>query len=270
MNVTRIAVLQMTSGIEPATNLRAIEEAAHSAADGNASVMFAPEMAVLLDRDRERAGSLIPKNEEILGKRLSEIARKSGVAICAGGPVRAGGGRLANRLWYCAPDAEVVHYDKMHLLDVDLASGERWRESSAYVAGDRVVAIPGTPMGKLGLGICYDIRFPALFDALGKAGCDAVAIPAAFTVPTGQAHWHVLVRARAIEASAFVIAAAQTGRHEDGRRTYGHSLVIDPWGEVLLDMGTEPGLAFVDCDLDRIVEAREQVPSLANRRTIPN
>ena len=157
------------------------------------------------------------------------------------------------------------------MFDVDLDSGESWRESNAYKAGGGAVSVPDTPLGRLGLTICYDIRFPALFDALGRERCDVIAIPAAFTVPTGKAHWHVLQRARAIEASAFVVAAAQVGEHADGRRTYGHSLVVDPWGEVLLDMGGDAaGLAFCDIDLARIAEVRAQVPSLANRRQIAN
>ena len=154
------------------------------------------------------------------------------------------------------------------MFDVDLATGESWRESNAYAAGDAVVTVE-TPLGRLGLAICYDIRFPALFEALGRAQCDLIAIPAAFTVPTGKAHWHLLQRARAVEASAFVIAAAQVGRHEDGRTTYGHSLVVDPWGEVLLDMGeTEAGIGFAELHPERIADVRAQLPSLANRRDI--
>jgi predicted amidohydrolase len=187
-------------------------------------------------------------------------------------PIPLEGGKNANRSVYFHSDGEeAAQYDKIHMFDVDLASGESWRESNAYEPGKFVVAEPDTPLGTLGLTVCYDLRFPALFDALGKAQCDAIAIPAAFTRPTGEAHWHVLLRARAIEAQAFVIAAAQVGKHEDGRETYGHSLVVDPWGEVLLDMGgEEPGLAFCDIDLGRIAEVRSQVPSLANRRKIPN
>jgi predicted amidohydrolase len=155
------------------------------------------------------------------------------------------------------------------MFDVTLASGESWRESAAYAPGEAVVTA-GTPIGKLGLTICYDVRFPALFQELGQQSCDVIAIPAAFTVPTGEAHWHLLQRTRAIEASAFVVAAAQVGEHEDGRRTYGHSLVIDPWGEVLLDLGGEAaGLGFVDLDPARIADVRKQLPSLANRRAIP-
>jgi deaminated glutathione amidase len=156
------------------------------------------------------------------------------------------------------------------MFDVDLASGEAWRESAPYEPGREVVDIDNTPLGRLGLTICYDLRFPALFEELGNRRCNVIAVPAAFTVPTGEAHWHVLLRARAIEASAFVIAAAQVGTHADGRNTYGHSLVIDPWGEVLLDMGGgAPGLGFCDIDLAQIADVRAQVPALANRRAIP-
>src|SRR5690606_23926142 len=148
-------------------------------------------------------------------------------------------------------------------------TGEAWRESAAYAPGEDVVTAQ-TPVGRMGLTVCYDIRFPALFEALGRQSCDAISIPAAFTVPTGKAHWHLLQRARAVEASAYVVAAAQVGEHADGRRTYGHSPVIDPWGEVVLDMGGDrPGLAFAELDPRRIAEVRRQLPSLANRRPIP-
>jgi predicted amidohydrolase len=175
---------------------------------------------------------------------------------------------LANRSLVIDDEGVIrARYDKMHLFDVDLSTGESWRESNAYVPGDGPV-IADTPIGPLGLTICYDMRFPDLYSALSKAGIDALAIPAAFTVPTGRAHWHTLLRARAIEAQAFVIAAAQTGNHEDGRQTYGHSLVVDPWGDVLLDMGEDEGLGFAEIDLDRIREVRSQIPVHANRRDI--
>jgi predicted amidohydrolase len=159
-----------------------------------------------------------------------------------------------------------ARYDKIHMFDVDLATGESWRESNAYAAGEQV-AVVDSPAGRLGLAICYDLRFPALFEALGRARCDVIAVPAAFTVPTGKAHWHLLQRARAVEASAYVVAAAQVGRHEDGRSTYGHSLVVDPWGEVLLDLGGEAaGLVIADVDMAKIGEARKMVPSLTHDR----
>ena len=272
----RIAVLQMTSGIEPGANFDVIRKAASDARAGGADVMFTPEMSLLLDRDRARATAhVVPQEHSPFVGALGELARELGMHIALGSiAVALPDGRWANRSFLFSPGGgPPVTYDKMHMFDVDLASGENWRESSAYKPGDEVVTAtitPGTNESiQLGLTVCYDVRFPALFEALGRRSCDVIAVPAAFTVPTGQAHWHVLLRARAIEASAFVVAAAQVGEHEDGRRTYGHSLVVDPWGEVLLDMGGEaPGLGFADIDLARISEVRAQVPSLANRREI--
>ena len=285
--MTRIAILQMTSGIDPEANCAAIEDAAVAAAKAGATMLFTPEMSLLLDRKRSRSAPWIESSgPQVMAERLHEAARQNGIDIALGSiPIAAGGqptssGRWANRSIYCpaTTDAKadaktdggaLQTYDKMHMFDVDLDSGESWRESKAYQPGDSLGIIEDTPLGRLGLTICYDLRFPALFDALGRAACDAIAVPAAFTVPTGEAHWHVLLRARAIEASAFVIAAAQVGTHEDGRTTYGHSLVVDPWGTVLLDMGGEAaGLAYVDLDLSRIAEVRSQIPSLANKRPI--
>ena len=154
------------------------------------------------------------------------------------------------------------------MFDVDLPTGESWRESAAYAPGEQAV-VAETPLGRIGLTICYDLRFPDLYRALSDAGATLLAIPAAFTRPTGAAHWHVLLRARAIEAGAFVVAAAQTGTHEDGRATYGHSLVVDPWGEVLLDMGEAAGLGFAEIDPARIAEVRARIPALDHRRAIP-
>lgn len=268
----RIGVLQMTSGVDPRANLAVIEDAAKRCAKEGALVLFTPEMSLLLDRDRERSRRWVESDAPAeMIERLSVIAAKAHVDIALGSmPVATANGKWANRAHYFHPDlGDPVIYDKIHMFDVDLASGESWRESNAYEAGREVVTVADTPVGRLGLAICYDMRFPALFGALGDRRCDAIAVPAAFTVPTGRAHWHVLLRARAIEASAFVIAAAQVGTHEDGRETYGHSLVVDPWGEVLLDMGGEaPGLAFCDIDLGRVAEVRAQVPALANRREI--
>ncbi len=273
----KIAVLQMISGINPEENLFAIEEAARTAALGGAKVLFTPEMSILLDRDRARAASWIESSGPgEVTERLTNYAIKFGIDIALGSQaVLAGSGKWANRSMYFNRNGDgavdPVTYDKIHMFDVQLATGETWRESSAYEPGCDVVSVPDTPLGLLGLTICYDMRFPALFEALGRRACDAIAVPAAFTVPTGAAHWHTLLRARAIEASAFVIAAAQVGHHADGRATYGHSLVIDPWGEVLLDMGGDrPGLECCDIDLDRIAEVRSQLPSLANKRVIPN
>lgn len=267
----RIAILQMTTGIDPAQNAAVIVAAVSAAKAGGAQMLFTPEMSGLLDRDRNRAAPhIVPEDENPVLAAVCGAARERQLWVALGSLAVAGdGGAWANRSLLIDDSGQVAaRYNKMHMFDVDLASGESWRESSAYKAGDAVVTTE-TPIGRLGLTICYDLRFPALFDALGRAGCDLIAVPAAFTVPTGQAHWHVMQRARAIEASAFVFAAAQVGEHADGRSTYGHSLVVDPWGEVLLDMGGEAGLGFVDLDLGRIAEVRRQLPSLANRRDMP-
>jgi predicted amidohydrolase len=269
----RIALLQMCSGIEPEANFAAIRDAAHAAQGGGAAMLFTPEMAMLIDRDRHRAAPhLLAQNASPYVGAFARLAEETGVTLAIGSMAVAAeeGGKSANRAMLFRPGhAAPVTYDKIHMFDVDLASGESWRESNAYQPGREIVTVDDTPVGRLGFAICYDMRFPALFGALGDRRCDAIAVPAAFTRPTGAAHWHVLLRARAIEAQAFVIAAAQVGQHEDGRETYGHSLVVDPWGEVLLDMGGEaPGLGFCDIDPGRIAAVRAQVPALANRRQI--
>jgi deaminated glutathione amidase len=274
-NSVRVALLQMTSGIDPAANAAAMAAAVDEAAGEGAAMLFTPEMSGLLDRGRARGGRhVVTEAESPVLEAVRNAAARAGIWVHIGSlAVQANGARWANRAFVINPAGEIAaRYDKMHMFDVDLASGETWRESAAYQPGDAVVAVE-CPLGRLGLAICYDIRFPALFEELGRLKCDAIAIPAAFTVPTGRAHWHLLQRARAVEASAFVISAAQAGQHEDGRETYGHSLVIDPWGEVLLDMGSaaEPGgvLGYADIQLARLGEIRAQVPSLANRRAMP-
>jgi len=273
---TRIAVLQMTSGIDPAENARAIVQAATDAAADGAAMLFTPEMSGLLDRNRQRGGAHIvaEAHNQVLAA-VRDAAARTGLWIALGSLAVQreddnAEGRWANRSLLVRPDGGVAaRYDKIHMFDVDLASGETWRESNAYAPGE-AVATAETPLGRLGLSICYDIRFPALYEALGQARCDAIAIPAAFTVPTGKAHWHLLQRARAVEASAWVIAAAQAGRHADGRETYGHSLVVDPWGEVVLDLGGEgAALGFATIDPARTAAVRAQLPSLYNRRAIP-
>ena len=275
----RIALLQMTSGIDPAANFATIRDAAAEAREGGADILFTPEMSLLLDRDRQRGREhIVAQDQSPHVPMLQDVAVQNGLFLALGSmAVALSDGRRANRSMLFSPNAEEpVTYDKMHMFDVDLASGESWRESNAYRPGERVVVQDVTMARggeeetlRLGFAVCYDMRFPALFEALGRRSCDVISIPAAFTVPTGEAHWHLLLRARAVEASAYVVAAAQVGEHADGRRTYGHSLVVDPWGEVLLDMGgEEPGLGFAEIDLARIAEVRAQLPSLANRREI--
>ena len=267
----RLAVLQMTSGIDPAANAAAIVQAVNAAAMGGASMLFTPEMSVLIDRDRARAAPLIVSERDSPAlDTIRNAAVNAGIWVALGSmAVLRDDGRWANRsLVIDGSGAIAARYDKIHMFDVDLASGESWRESNAYAAGEGAVTVQ-TPLGKLGLTICYDLRFPALFEALGREACDVIAVPAAFTVPTGSAHWHVLQRARAIEATAYVVCAAQVGHHQDGRDTYGHSMVIDPWGEVLLDMGgAAAGLSFAEVAPERIAAVRAQVPCLANKRPI--
>ena len=201
-----------------------------------------------------------------------KAARLNGIWLSIGSlAVRVENGKVANRGFVIDREGEIrARYDKMHLFDVDLPTGESWRESNVYSAGQGAVLVNGTPVGKLGLTICYDLRFPTLFARIAEADADVISVPAAFTVPTGRAHWHILLRARAIEAGLFVVAAAQVGRHEDGRQTFGHSLVVDPWGEVLLDMGEDVGIGFAEIDLKRILDVRSRIPALNHRRAIPD
>ncbi|HEV8408209.1 MAG TPA: carbon-nitrogen hydrolase family protein [Sphingomicrobium sp.] len=270
--MTRIAIFQSNTGIDPGENAHAISDAIGKAAAGGAEILFTPEMSGLLDRDSERAAkSLRPEDQDEVLAACREAAREHRIWLHIGSlAVLVDEAKVANRGFVIDREGAIrARYDKIHLFDVDLPTGESWRESNVYSAGKGVVLVNGTPVGKLGLTICYDLRFPGLFARLAEADADVIAVPAAFTVPTGRAHWHVLLRARAIEAGLFVVAAAQVGRHADGRQTFGHSLAVDPWGEVLLDMGEEPGVGFADIDLKRISDVRGRIPALNHRRHIP-
>jgi predicted amidohydrolase len=268
----RIALYQAQTGIDPAANAGALVRAIDDAAAGGAAILFTPEMCGLLDRDRERARPhLRDEASDLVLAAVGEAAARSGIWVHLGSLALAGersDSRLVNRGFLIDPEGQVrARYDKIHLFDVDLATGESWRESAAYAGGEKAV-VAETPLGRIGLSICYDLRFPDLYRALTDAGATILSIPAAFTVPTGEAHWHVLLRARAIEAGVFVVAAAQVGRHEDGRETYGHSLVVDPWGKLLLDMGTESGVGFADIELAEVEEVRSRLPAIRHRRPI--
>lgn len=267
----RIAVLQMTSGIDPAANRDAIVAAVGVAARGGAAMLFTPEMSGLVDSNRARAREnvRVEADDPVLAA-VRAAAKDHGIWVHIGSlMILRDDGKLANRGFVIDDTGAIrARYDKLHLFDVDLPTGESWRESAAYTAGEGA-AVAETPSGALGLSICYDLRFPDLYRALTDAGATILAVPAAFTRPTGAAHWHVLLRARAIEGAAFVVAAAQTGEHQDGRATYGHSLVIDPWGEVLLDMGEVPSVGFADLDIARQDDVRARVPALRHRRAIP-
>ena len=271
--MTRIALFQSNSGIDPERNAVAVVDAIAQAAKGGAAMLFTPEMSGLLDRDSQRVSANLRTEEEdgVLAA-CREAAREHGIWVHLGSlAILVDDGKVANRGFVIDRTGRIqARYDKIHLFDVDLPTGESWRESAVYRAGDRAVVLNGTPVGKLGLTICYDLRFPMLFARIAEADADVISVPAAFTVPTGKAHWHVLLRARAIEAGLYVVAAAQAGRHEDGRQTFGHSLVVDPWGEVLLDMGEERGVGFADIDLARIGEVRGRIPALNHRRPIPD
>ena len=270
--MTRIAVLQMTSGIDSAANAEVLERAVADAAAGGAAMLFTPEMSGLLDRDRRRAAASIhDEADDAVLARVRAAAAENDLWVHLGSlAVHGDGDRLANRGFIIDASGTIrARYDKLHMFDVDLAGGESWRESAAYAAGDRVLVVD-TPAGPLGLSTCYDLRFADLYRRLSDAGATLLSVPAAFTRPTGAAHWHVLLRARAIESACWLVAAAQTGEHADGRATYGHSLVIDPWGEVVLDMGEAPGLAFADIDPARTEEVRSRVPVLRHRRPLPD
>jgi deaminated glutathione amidase len=269
--MVQIALFQSTTGIGPSANAERLAAAISEAASGGAAMVFTPEMSGLLDRDSERAAqNLRVEEEDIALTACRNAAHAHGIWIHIGSlAVLTEGGQLANRAFVIDPRGEIrARYDKIHLFDVDLPTGESWRESNVYKHGIEAVVVTGTPVGTLGLSICYDLRFPALFARLAEAGADLIAVPAAFTVPTGRAHWEVLLRARAIEAGLFVVAAAQSGHHEDGRNTYGHSLVVDPWGDVLLDMAEGSGVGFAEIELSRITEVRGRLPVLSHRRPI--
>ena len=270
--MSRIALLQAQTGIDPDANAADLVQAIGEASAGGAAMLFTPEMSGLLDSNRERAAPhLVGEDDDRVLAAVCDAAARVGIWVHLGSlAIRRPDGRLANRGFVIDPAGAIrARYDKLHLFDVDLPTGESWRESNSYAPGEGSVVVRDTPVGALGLTICYDLRFPALFAALAEAGAETIAVPAAFTVPTGKAHWEVLLRARAIEAGLFVVAAAQAGTHEDGRSTYGHSLVADPWGELLVEMDGAPGIAFAELERDRIAEVRGRVPAIDHRRAIP-
>lgn len=262
----------MCSGVDPSRNVSKMVDAIAETAAAGAVMYFAPEMSLLLDRDRSRARSKIFAEADTpwLGA-LREAARVSGVWVHLGSMAvvhEDGSGRLANRSLVIDDGGEIrARYDKIHMFDVQLAGGERWQESASYRAGEQIAAVQ-TPAGLLGLTICYDIRFADIFSALARTGVDIIAAPSAFTRPTGLAHWETLLRARAIETQSFVVAAAQAGLHEDGRETYGHSLVIGPWGDVIADLGEDEKLTIIDLSIASLVQARSQIPVQVSRKKL--
>ncbi len=270
----RVGLIQLCSGDDPAANLVVTEALVREAAAGGATLILTPECTNLVSASRAvQRAVLAPEAGDATLARLRAVAAELGVRLVIGSLLLRtddADGRWANRSFLIGPDGGIVaRYDKIHMFDVDLDGGERYRESAAFRPGDRAVVAAAGPV-RLGLTICYDMRFPQLYRALAQAGAEILTTPAAFTTPTGRAHWHVLLRARAIETGCFVLAPAQSGTHaaREGaaRRTFGHSLAVGPWGEVLADAGEEIGVTLVDLDLAEVAAARGRVPSLRHDR----
>jgi deaminated glutathione amidase len=264
----KVGLVQMRSGIDPRANLATALAAIEEAAGAGAAYVLTPEMTNIMEAKRERLFAAIADEEaDPTLAALREAARKHSIYIHIGSlAVKASPDKAANRSFLIDRRGDVVaRYDKIHMFDVDLANGESYRESRNYRAGDLAV-VTDLPWGRLGVTVCYDLRFPALYRALAEAGASFLSIPSAFTKQTGEAHWHVLMRARAIENGCFVFAAAQGGKHENGRETFGHSLVVDPWGQILAEGGTEPGVILADIDPAQVAAARSRMPSLLHGR----
>ncbi len=264
----KAAMIQMRSGLKPAANIddavRLIGEAKSSGAD----YVLTPEMTNILAAKREQLfAAVVEEDVDVSLATLRELARKLGIYVHVGSlAIKISNDRAANRSFLIDPKGDIAaRYDKIHMFDVDLADGESYRESRNYRAGELAV-LADLPWGRLGLTVCYDLRFPALYRALAEAGATMLAIPSAFTKQTGEAHWHVLMRSRAIENGSFVFAAAQGGKHENGRETYGHSLVVDPWGHIIAEGGTEPGIVMAEIDPAEVAKARARIPSLQHGR----
>ncbi|MEI6985242.1 MAG: carbon-nitrogen hydrolase family protein [Rhodospirillaceae bacterium] len=287
------ACVQVTAGTEIAPNLEAAATLVRRARDAGADFIAMPENVCMMAQGRERVlARARTESEHPALPAFCELARETGAWLLVGslGIVPGDGElpdgelpdgelpdgelpdgelaerRLANRCFLIAADGTIAgRYDKIHMFDVDLPDGESYRESATFRPGEQAIVAP-TPWGGLGMTICYDLRFAALFRALAQAGAGIITVPAAFAVPTGRAHWQVLLRARAIETGCFIIAPAQCGSHDGGRRTYGHSLIVDPWGEIMAEAGKEPGVITADIDMARVAECRGMVPALNHSR----
>lgn len=269
MSPTRFtaACVQMRSGRDPLTNRDAAVALVREAATRGAHFVQTPEMTSLVERQRAALFEKVTSEaQDPTLSALQEVARERGVVVHLGSNAVKDGDKIANRGFLIGRDGDIIaSYDKVHLFDVDLPNGESWRESATYAGGDRAV-LAETPWGWLGMTICYDLRFPALYRALAENGASFLSAPACFTRQTGEAHWHVLHRARAIETGSFMISAAQGGLHEDGRETFGHSLIVDPWGRILAEAGTEPGVILAEIDTSLVDDARGRIPTLKNAR----
>ncbi|MDF3215799.1 carbon-nitrogen hydrolase family protein [Mesorhizobium sp. M7A.F.Ca.CA.001.09.2.1] len=269
MGVFKAAAIQMRSGESPERNAVDLERLVREAASLGATYIQTPEMTGALIRDKEaRAASFTSEDKDIVVATARRLARELGIFLHIGSTaILRADGKLANRALLFGPDgAALAVYDKIHMFDVDLDNGESWRESAAYEPGTEAV-VTDIEGAKLGFAVCYDLRFPQLFRAEALAGADLLSVPAAFTRQTGEAHWHVLLRARAIENGAYVVAAAQGGLHEDGRETYGHSLIVDPWGRIIAEAAhDEPAVIVAEIDPAQSLAARKKIPNLRNAR----
>jgi predicted amidohydrolase len=268
----RVACVQNCAERDMAPSIVALEPLIRGAAQGGAKLIVLPEMATMIEPQNPKVlEKAVSESADPGLKRFRELARETGTWILVGSLlIKADGeNRVVNRSYMLNSAGEIVaHYDKLHMFDVDLPSGEVYRESATVKAGNCAVLAP-TPWGPVGMSVCYDLRFAYLYRALAQAGAGYLAIPAAFTYTTGKAHWHVLVRARAIETGSYVFAANQAGTHAEGRRTWGHSLIVDPWGEVLADGGENVGWIAADIDPAKVQEARQMIPALRHDRSFP-
>jgi predicted amidohydrolase len=263
----KAGLVQMRSGLDPEINLAAALAAIEEAKRAGADYVLTPEMTNIIAKHEHLLATIVDEELDPTLAALREAARQLSIYIHIGSlAVKASPDKAANRSFLIGRTGEVIaRYDKIHMFDVDLANGESYRESRTYRPGELAV-VADLPWGRLGVTVCYDLRFPALYRALAEAGASFFSIPSAFTVQTGEAHWHVLLRARAIENGCFVFAAAQGGTHDSGRETFGHTLVVDPWGQILAEGGTEPGVILADIDPAQVAAARARIPSLHHGR----
>ena len=265
----KAACVQMRGKRDPAENLEDAIRMIREAAKAGATYVQTPEISNIVNRDRPALLAAIrTEADDPMLKALSALAKELNIIIHIGSLAIKNGDKVANRAFMIGQDGGLLaRYDKLHLFDVDLPNGETWRESNTFTGGVEAVAVD-LPEARLGMAICYDVRFPYLFRALADAGCSILTAPACFTKQTGEAHWSVLQRARAIENGAFMISAAQAGLHEDGRETYGHSIIVDPWGKVLAEAGNEPGIIMAEIDLAAVSDARGKIPALRHTRPV--
>jgi len=267
MKKIKAAAIQLNSQPDVEVSLNKVEKRVREAAEAGAKLICLPENFAFLGDEREKLKRSAEISKQV-EKRLPELAKQLGVTINGGGyPTQAGNGKIYNRSIVVNPNGNIVAiYDKIHLFDVDISDEETWRESDTVQAGKReAVVYKSDNLPAIGLSICYDLRFPELYRKMADEGVEIITIPSAFTRPTGEAHWEPMMRTRAIENSSFLIAAAQTGVHGEKRKTWGHSMIINPWGKILEDAGTDPGVIYADLDMEYLKEVRQKLPSLEHR-----